>query len=100
MMANTFNITNTFSIRAASFIPRDNSNAVKIITTAAMISMTPPLLPNGLDNDLGKEMPNGAIRPLKLAEKPEATKATAIKYSAKSAQPATHPNNYQKNINP
>ena len=55
--------------------------------------MTPPLLPNGLDNDLGKEMPNGAIRPLKLAEKPEATKATAIKYSAKSAQPATHPNN-------
>ena len=94
MMANTFNITNTFSIRAASFIPRDNSNAVKIITTAAMISMTPPLLPNGLDNDLGKEMPNGAIRP--LAEKPEATKATAIKYSAKSAQPATHPNNPPK----
>ena len=52
--------------------------------------------PNGLDNDLGKEMPNGAIRPLKLAEKPEATKATAIKYSAKSAQPATHPNNSPK----
>ena len=44
MMANTFKITNIFSIRAASFIPRDNSNAVKIITTAAMISMTPPLL--------------------------------------------------------
>ena len=60
-----------------------------------MISMTPPLLPNGLDNDLGK-IPNGAIRPLKLAEKPEATKATAIKYSAKSAQPATHPNNSPK----
>ena len=55
MMANTFRITNIFSIRAASFIPRDNSNAVKIITTAAMISMTPPLLPNGLDNDLGKD---------------------------------------------
>ena len=79
MMANTFNITNTFSIRAASFIPRDNSNAVKIITTAAMISMAPPLLPNGLDNDLGKEMPNGAIRPLKLAEKPGSNESNSNK---------------------
>ena len=28
-----------------------------------------------------------------MAEKPEATKATAIKYSASNAQPATHPKN-------
>ena len=35
----------------------------------------------------------GQSRPLKLAEKPDATKATVMKYSAKSAHPATHPKN-------
>ena len=35
----------------------------------------------------------GQSRPLKLAEKPDATKATIMKYSAKSAHPATHPKN-------
>ena len=37
------------------------------------------------------------IRPLKLAENPEATKATAIKYSASNAHPATHPKNSPNN---
>lgn len=67
--------------------------AVIMITTAAMISMTPPSAPNGFDNALGKTIPNGEMSPLRLAENPDATKATAIKYSAKSAQPATQPEN-------
>ena len=59
--------------------------------------MTPPSLPNGFDNALGKLIPSGAISPLKLAEKPDATKATAIKYSAKRAHPATHPKSSPNN---
>ena len=86
-----------FSMRAASVIPLDKSNAVKIITTAAMISIIPPFAPNGADNDVGNLIPNGEISPRKLAEKPEATKATAIKYSANSAQPATQPKNSPNN---
>ncbi|SIN55271.1 Uncharacterised protein [Mycobacteroides abscessus subsp. abscessus] len=54
--------------------------------------MMPPSVPNVLDNDLGNSIPNGETRPRKFAEKPEATKATAIKYSANNAQPATQPN--------
>ena len=93
IIANTFKITKIFSIRAASLIPRDNSKAVKIITMAATISITPPSLPNGLDNAFGNSIPKGLTKPRKLAEKPEATKATAMKYSARSAQPATQPKN-------
>ncbi len=92
-IANTFKITKTFSTRAVSDIPRDKMIAVIMITTAAMISMTPPSAPNGFDNALGKTIPNGEMSPLRLAENPDATKATAIKYSAKSAQPATQPEN-------
>ena len=92
-IANTFKITKTFSTRAASVIPRDKMIAVIMITTAAIISITPPSAPNGFDNALGNTIPNGDTSPLKLAENPDATKATAIKYSAKSAQPATQPEN-------
>ena len=44
---------------------------------------------------LGNTIPNGDTSPLKLAENPDATKATAIKYSAKvpnQTQPENSPN--------
>ena len=58
-------------MRAASVTPRESNNAVNIITTAAMMSITPPLLPKVFDNALGNVIPIGAIRPLKLAENPK-----------------------------
>lgn len=42
-------------------------------------------------------MPIGFTSPRKFAENPDATKATAIKYSANRAQPATHPKNSPNN---
>ena len=51
-----------------------------IMITTAIISITPPSTPNGFDNALGNTIPNGDTSPLKLAENPDATKATAIKY--------------------
>ena len=65
--------------------------AVIMITTRDNINHT-TITPNGFDNALGNTIPNGDTSPLKLAENPDATKATAIKYS-KSAQPATQPEN-------
>ena len=97
IIAKTLSITRIFSMRAASVTPRESNNAVNIITTAAMMSITPPLLPKVFNNALGNVIPIGAIRPLKLAENPEATKATAIKYSASNAHPATHPKNSPNN---
>ena len=44
--------------------------AVIMITTAAIISITPPSAPNGFDNALGNTIPNGDTSPLKLAENP------------------------------
>ena len=67
-IARTFKITRIFSIRAASLIPRDNNNAVKIITIAATKSIIPPFAPKGLDKDLGNAIPKGDTSPLKLAE--------------------------------
>ena len=61
-----------------------------------MISITPPLVPNALDKAAGNFIPNGAIKALKLAESPDPTKARAIKYSARSAHPATQPQNSPK----
>ena len=49
---------------------------------------------------LGNTIPNGDTSPLKLAENPDATKATAIKYSAKSAQPRPNLKILQINVNP
>ncbi|CPN02931.1 Uncharacterised protein [Staphylococcus aureus] len=97
IIANTFKITKIFSIRAASDIPRDSNNAVNKITIAAIISIKPPFVPNGFDNAAGNSMPIGFTSPRKFAENPDATKATAIKYSANRAQPATHPKNSPNN---
>ena len=44
---------------------------------AATISMTPPSLPNGLDNAFGNSMPKGLTNPRKLAENQRPQKATA-----------------------
>src|SRR5699024_11831248 len=45
------------------------------------------------DNEAGSFQPSGTNNARKLAERPDPTKAKAIKYSANSAQPATQPKN-------
>ena len=90
-IAATFKITNKFSTAAAPDVPRESKIATKTTTKIAKISTTPPLVPKAADNCTGNLKPSGSKRPCKLAESPEATKATAIKYSASKAQPAIQP---------
>ena len=96
MIAKTLATTKIFSTRAASVTPRESKSATKSITIAETKSITPPLLPRGLAKELGNFKPRGAIKPRKLADNPDPTNATAIKYSANKAQPATQPKNSPK----
>ena len=61
------------------------------------MSMTPPF---PAANEPAKAFGNTKLcdprNNLKFADQPEATKATAMKYSAKSAQPAIQPNTSPK----
>ena len=95
-IAKTFKITKPFSTRAALETPRLIKIETKRIETREMTSMIPPLLPNAFDNEFGSLRPNGAISARKLAESPDPTKARAMKYSARSAHPATQPQNSPK----
>ena len=90
-MAKTFNTTRAFSIRAASEVPQASRMATSRMTIKATMSIMPPLVPRGLARAAGNFKPTVEINPRKLAESPEATKATAMKYSARSAQPAIQP---------
>ncbi|EHO53728.1 hypothetical protein HMPREF9104_00449 [Lentilactobacillus kisonensis F0435] len=61
------------------------------------MSIRPPLLPvEAAAKLLGNFSPAVEIRPWKLADSPDATKATAMKYSASKAQPAIQPQNSPK----
>ena len=70
--------------------------ATKAITTTETRSTIPPSVPKAFDNDAGSFNPSGAINARKFADNPEPTKANAIKYSARSAQPAIQPKNSPK----
>ncbi len=92
-IAKTLRITRRFSTRAACDTPREIKRATKIITTTETISTTPPSVPKAFDNEAGNFQPSGTNNARKLAERPDPTKAKAIKYSANSAQPAIQPKN-------
>ena len=92
-IAKTFRTTSRFSTRAARDTPREISKATRTITTTETRSTTPPSVPKAFDNEAGSFQPSGANNARKFAESPDPTKASAMKYSASSAQPATQPKN-------
>lgn len=86
-----------FSTRAVCDAPRESKVVTRIMTIIATRSINPPLSPvEAVDNALGKLNPTGEINPWKLAESPEATNATAMKYSANKAQPQSSPRIHQR----
>jgi len=96
-ITNTLPTTSTFSTRAVVFVPRHNKTATIKTANNEAISIIPPFpAANDPAKAGGKTRLCDPRNSLKFADQPDATKATAIKYSAKSAQPAIQPNTSPK----